>query len=112
MTDSRSNSGLPPKADGCPFCGEPESPYPVNGHDDRYKCGTTTDKAAHGEPERYRTHSCYMNQIRQLQTGDTDYGQGWRDGIEAAFGAMQTARHEWRTKNPPLRRPEARTNGH
>lgn len=94
------------RGDLCPFCGEPKSDYPVNGREDTWKCGTVP---YYGEEERSRTHQCYMNQIRALQTGDeTQYGQGWQDGVKAAFDAMAKTKSDWLIKHPPLRRPGAR----
>lgn len=93
--------------ESCPFCDEPlkERGY----YDDtagawkaQYECGTFP---GFDIEERTRTHMCYMNQIRALQTGgETDYSEGWHAGLEAAFTAMADARSSWKAKNPPMRK--------
>ena len=89
----------------CPFCG-----VGVNQFDPAYyECSTLIDND--GDEERYRTHMCYMNQIRQLQTGETEYGQGFQDGVKAMRKIMEKAvynEHDWLLKNPPMRRPGKR----
>lgn len=102
---------MPRKPKTCPFCDAPKSAYPKGlGHDEAtYECSTVVDNG--GDEERTRTHQCYMNQIKALQTGDTEYGTGFNDGVEAMREIMNKAvhnNHDWLLKNPPMRRKGTR----
>lgn len=100
----------------CPFCNAPVADPPRHWNNDgspvaEYECSTIIDND--GDEERYRTHQCYMNQIRQLQTGgETDYSQGWQDGVAALREIMERAVRQdthYLLDHPPMRRSETRT---
>lgn len=95
-------------ADICPFCGAPKAePWQTDYSTGKpvYECYTVIDNG--GDEERTRTHHCYMNQIRALQTGgDTDYSRGFKDGVEAMRSVMIKAVHnnyDYALTHPPMR---------
>ena len=94
------------KSKTCPFCGAPPADEWIVGPEGEKVWAGHTLVDGGGDEERYRTHHCYMNQIRALQTGDTEYGQGFNDGVEAMREIMLQAvnnEHDWLLKNPPMR---------